>query len=464
MPSHPPVKLTPQAADDLVNLSVELLCDLVRLDTSNPPGNEIIAARYLADRFAAEGLAPQIIEPSAGRGNIIVRLPAGHDPASDPDQAIAGLLLLSHLDVVPAEPASWTWPPFAAEIEDGYIWGRGTIDTKNLTAIEAAVVIMAKRLGVPLRKDIVFAATANEESGGDWGARWLADHQLDLIRAEAAINEGGGVGVHIAGKLLYTLQTAEKAPCPVTITAAGMPGHASTPTEDNPIVTLSRALVAIGSRRLPVHITDTYRQFVETLAKCLPGPMGEAAKCLLDPNLADTMIAQVAGDPGQAATMRAMIRNTATPTVVQAGYKVNVIPGAATAQIDCRLLPGSSPTTLLAELNEVLAAAGLSGTVELSAAEVTAPSMESPFTHPLVETIAATIASRAAGASLVPFMVPGATDGRYLRPKGIPVYGFCPMPPGEEYGRAHGHDERISLAGLRFGAVTLWDIVNAYCG
>ncbi len=461
-----PTPLPPDEAEQLYQLALELLCDLVRLDTTNPPGNEIIAAQYLAERFQAEGLKPEVVEPAPGRGNVVVRLKADGKPAEEAgaEGLPPGLLLLSHLDVVPAEPEHWQVPPFSAEIKDGYVWGRGTLDTKGLTAFEAAVLIWAKRKGVPLARDIVFAATANEESGGGWGAHWLAQNRLDLIAADAAINEGGGVALNLAGRLVYTIQTAEKAPCPVTIRAKGRPGHASVPTDDNAVVQLSRALVAIGSRRLPVHITDTYRQLVTSMAQSIGGVVGAMAKSLLNPKLADTVIDKVAGDPIKAGAMRAMIRNTATPTVVQAGYKINVIPGEATAQIDCRLLPGFGHTEILAELNAVIAEAGLRGAVELEASPVAAPSTESAFDHPLIAHIRAAVERHSPGSPVVPLLISGATDGRHLRPKGIPTYGFSPMLPSEEYNAAHGHNERLSLATVRFAVQMLWDVVTAYCG
>ncbi len=455
-----PFPLTPDQQEQVFQLAVALLGDLVRCDTTNPPGNEIVAAEYLARRFRTEGMEPEVIEPAPGRGNVVVRLTAGAGAHEEPARA---LLLLSHLDVVPAEPERWQVSPFSGEVRDGFIWGRGTLDTKGLTAVEAAVLIWAKRLGIPLQRDIVLAATANEESGGGWGAKWLAENRLDLIAASAAINEGGGVGLDLAGRLAYTVQTAEKAPCPVTVKAEGRPGHASVPTDDNAVVRLSRALVAIGSRRLPIHVTDTYRQFVETLAKSLGGVVGQMAGALLNPSMVDAIIDKMAGDAVKAGAMRAMVRNTATPTVVQAGYKINVIPGEATAQLDCRLLPGFGHTEVLAELNTVLREAGLDGTVKLDAAPLAAPSTESSFDHPIVAHIRAAMETHAPGSPIVPLLVSGATDGRHLRPKGIPTYGFSPMLPTEDYTSAHGHNERISLATVRFGTTVLWDVVTSYC-
>jgi acetylornithine deacetylase/succinyl-diaminopimelate desuccinylase-like protein len=444
--------------DALFQLTLELLRDLVRIDTTNPPGNETLAARYLQDRLASEGIESQLVEPAPGRGNVIARLTGPSTIAGE------GLLLLSHLDVVNAEPDQWQVPPFSGEIADGAIWGRGTLDTKNLTAAETAITIWLRRLGVELRREVILAATADEESGGGYGVRWLAENRLDLVRASAAINEGGGIGAALAGQIAYLVQTAEKAPCPVTVTARGVPGHASTPMDDNAVVTLSRALVAIGSRRLPVHITGTYRGFVDGLGSLLGGIRGVLAQQLLNPSLVDSIIERVAGDdPRRAAGMRAMIRNTATPTMVNAGYRINVIPGQAQAQLDCRVLPGSGSEELLSELRAVLRDAGLADKVEVSAGQLSVPTAESPFDHELVGHMRAAIGRHADGAKVVPFLVPGATDGRFLRPHGIPVYGFMPLLPSEKAEGVHGHNERLSLDSLRFAVKVLWDVISAYC-
>ena len=355
-----PATLDPTEAGELSQLALELLGDLVRCDTTNPPGNEITAARYLHGRLMAEGIAAEIIEPSPGRGNIVARL--GAQAAATTDEP-RDLLLLSHLDVVPAEPEHWTAPPFAGEVRDGFIWGRGTIDTKGLTAVQAAVMIWARRRRLALRRGIALVATADEECGGEHGARYLAAHRPELLRAAAAINEGGGQGVELAGRAVYTVQTAEKAPCPVTVIARGQPGHAAAPTGDNAVVKLSRALVAIGSRRLPARITDTFAEFVAVLATALGSDKAGLIEGLLDPSRADGVIAGLAADEGLAAAWRAMIRDTATPTVVEAGYKINVVPGQATAQVDCRLLPSSTPAGLIGQLKRILAECGLGDAV-----------------------------------------------------------------------------------------------------
>lgn len=453
-----PLALDAAGLDALYQLTLELLQDLVRIDTTNPPGQETLAAQYLARRLEAEGIAASVLEPAPGRGNLIARLDGPGTVRGE------GLLLLSHLDVVGVEPEEWEVPPFSGQVRDGHVWGRGTLDTKNLTALETAIFIWHKRMGIKLRREMVLAATADEESGGAYGVRWMAENRLDLLRASAAINEGGGMGTSLAGRTAYLVQTAEKAPCPVTLTARGEPGHASTPMDDNAVVTLSRALVAVGSRRLPVHITSTYRGFVEGIGSLLGGVRGWMAQGLLNPSLVDSIIARVSGDdPRRAAGMRAMIRNTATPTMVKAGYRINVIPGQAQAQLDGRVLPGSSSDELVAELTTVLREAGLGDKVEVQAQSLQVPAVESPFDHELVRHIQAAIARHAGGAQVVPLLVPGATDARFLRPHGLPVYGFTPLLPSERIEGVHGHNERISLESLRFAVRVLWDVISGYC-
>ncbi len=386
-----PTPLPPDEAEQLYQLALELLCDLVRLDTTNPPGNEIIAAQYLAERFQAEGLKPEVVEPAPGRGNVVVRLKADGKPAEEAgaEGLPPGLLLLSHLDVVPAEPEHWQVPPFSAEIKDGYVWGRGTLDTKGLTAFEAAVLIWAKRKGVPLARDIVFAATANEESGGGWGAHWLAQNRLDLIAADAAINEGGGVALNLAGRLVYTIQTAEKAPCPVTIRAKGRPGHASVPTDDNAVVQLSRALVAIGSRRLPVHITDTYRQLVTSMAQSIGGVVGAMAET-----------SQQAGRHGHRQGGRRPDQGRGDARDDPQHSHTHGRPSGVQDQRDSRRGDRSDRLQIAPRIRAHRdpcraecgrCRAGLRGAVELEASPVAAPSAESAFDHPLIAHIQAAI-------------------------------------------------------------------------
>ncbi|MCL4424254.1 MAG: M20/M25/M40 family metallo-hydrolase, partial [Firmicutes bacterium] len=233
------------------------LSRLIQFDTTNPAGNELPAAHYLAEVLRSEGLEPVVVEPAPGRGSVIARLKGtGEKPP---------LLLLSHLDVVPAVREGWRRDPFGGEVADGEIWGRGALDCKGLTAAWLELVLLLKRTGHPLQRDVIFAATADEEMGGTWGVKWLSENRFDLIQAEYALNEGGGSAFRIGQQTYYTYQTAEKAICWVRLRARGTGGHASIPLPDNALVYLAKAISALGTRRLPVHVTPTTPDFINAL-------------------------------------------------------------------------------------------------------------------------------------------------------------------------------------------------------
>src|SRR5712692_226652 len=256
--------------------SVEVLRGLLRLDTSNPPGNEIIAVNYIADILKREGIASQIFESAPGRGNLVARLKG--DGSQQP------FMLMGHVDVVPVETNQWEHPPFGAELHDGYIYARGALDMKNTVAIELMTFILLKRMGVKLKRDVIFMANADEEAGGIFGAKWMADNHPDLIRAEYGLNEGGGSVVEIMGQKFITCQTGEKGASRFRIRTRGTPGHGSQPHKDNPILHLSDALIRIGEARLPIHVTQTARTYVESIAGHL-GTEGEIWLGLLDPQM-----------------------------------------------------------------------------------------------------------------------------------------------------------------------------------
>jgi acetylornithine deacetylase/succinyl-diaminopimelate desuccinylase-like protein len=446
--------LMPKADLDVKRATAEATAFLQRLlqfDTTNPPGNETACARYIADIFEQEGIKSEVVEPAPGRGSIIARLQGSG--------ARRPLLLLSHLDVVPAVAADWKRPPFGGEIAGGEIWGRGALDTKNLTAIWMAVMLEIKRKSLPLARDVIFAATADEEMGGVWGVKWLVDNRPELIDAEYALNEGGGSAVSLGGQTLFVYQTAEKGICWTGVTARGTAGHASTPHSDNPVVRLAGVLHKIGTSRLPIHVTDTLRLFVERMAAALPPEMGPTMRALLDPDQAEAALA-ILPDGHQANTVRAMSRNTACPTVMRGSDKTNVIPQIATAQIDCRILPGQTPESLLGELREIMGPEGKAGgKIELSL-DRSALATESPPDTPLSEALEKAIERHSPGARVVPFLVPGGTDGRFLRPRGVVCYGFCPTLPGADEGSVHGINERVSIETMDFGVRVLWEAVT----
>jgi acetylornithine deacetylase/succinyl-diaminopimelate desuccinylase-like protein len=432
--------------------TVEHLCRLIRFDTTNPPGNETPAALYLKQVCEREGFEEiQLLEGAPRRGNLIVRLRG--------DGSRPPLLLTAHLDVVPAEPEHWTHSPFAATVADGQVWGRGALDMKHMAAMSLVVLLLARRQRLRLKRDLIFAAVADEEMGGDHGARWLVENHPDLLRAEYALNEMGGMLIPLDGLRCYPIQVAEKGICWLRMRARGQPGHGSTPHGDNAVVRLARAVARIGdSRRMPLHVTPVTASFVRALAAGLPFPKGALLRGLLRPRLAPSILARL--PPDRAAFFRALLANTVAPTRLQAGVKVNVIPAEAEAELDCRLLPGQAPADAV---REVRALVGPEVELEtLRASQGVAFDSDTELFHLLAQKLRA----HDPAALPVPFMVTGATDARWLARLGITVYGFTPghLPVGVPLTRlAHGHDERIPVASLHFGVRVLYDVVKTFC-
>lgn len=431
---------------------VETLRDLIRFDTTNPPGNEKPCVEYIRDRLAAEGIEPRLLESAPGRGNLVARLRG--------DGSERPLLLLSHVDVVPVEAERWSCAPFDAEIVDDCVWGRGTLDTKSLTAIEIGLVLLLKRLGLPLKRDIILAATADEEAGGTHGVGWLVENHFDLLDAEYAINEGGGIGMKMGDRWLFTCQTAEKGVCRMSLRARGEPGHASTPSGETAVSKLAAAVHRLTQSQLPHHRVATVEAFVHAVSRAVPPPMDQAVLGLLDPATEPSVVGLLP-DKNLAALFRASLHNTAVPTILRAGEKVNVIPSVAEAQVDCRILPGQTSEDAVAEVRALVG-----DEVEIEVVQYW-PGTESAYETPLFDIIQQVMGEFEPGSSVVPFMVTGATDGRFLARKGVKVYGFQPLKimPGEPslFELAHGHNERISLGNLELGTQALWEIVKRFC-
>ncbi len=431
--------------------TIGYLGDLIRFNTTNPPGNETPAALYLAERLRAAGVEAEVVEPAPGRGSVVARLRASGTAPED------GLLLLSHLDVVTAEAAKWSRDPFGGELVDGEVWGRGALDTKYLTALWLTLFLKIHREGLPLGRDLVFAATADEEMGGTMGVGWLVENRPELLRAGWCLNEGGGFALTLGGRTYYPFQAGEKSPCWLTLRVRGKPGHASIPTGDNAVVRLAEAVAKVGRARLPFHLCQTARLFIEGVADGQPEPFAGVVRGLLDPECAPAMLSRL--PEGHLADMLgAMLRNTATPTVLRAGEKTNVIPSVAEAQVDCRILPGQTPESLRQELEPVLA--DCPG-VEVELGMRGAPT-ESPVDTPLARSIGRAVTRHAPDARAIPFLVPGATDSRFLRPRGTVAYGFGPTLPDADISTVHGHDERISVRSLEFALKVLWDVLDDF--
>jgi acetylornithine deacetylase/succinyl-diaminopimelate desuccinylase-like protein len=406
---------------------------------------------YIAAVLKREGIEPLVLESAPGRGNLVARL-AG-------DGSLPPLLLMGHVDVVLAEADKWQRPPFAGELVDGVVWGRGATDMKQMVAMEMMTLLLLKRRGARLRRDVILMASADEESGGALGAGWIAYHYPELIRAEYAINEGGATCIELEGKSFFVCSTAEKGAARFTLRGRGQTGHASQPHRQNAILPLARALVRLIETPLPVRLTRTACAHVEALAQEVSPPLAAKLRALLDPATCDQALAALPMAEPARLRLNAALRNTAVPTVLRAGARINVIPAEAECRVDCRILPG---TTLADIAGEVRAVVG--DEVEIDFGTLHAP-LEADPASPLFTTIGQVIQEQA-GARLVPGLVTGGTDAKRVAPLGTKVYGFVPMryEGPSMAGLAHNHDERVSVANLEFGTRVLYSVVERFCG
>jgi acetylornithine deacetylase/succinyl-diaminopimelate desuccinylase-like protein len=434
-----------------------LLQALLRIDTTNPPGNEKAAAQELRRHLEQDGLGCVVIEPEPGRGNLICRLRSGtEEPA---------LLLATHLDVVPAgDPGRWTHPPFGGVLADGQIWGRGAVDMKNMVAMSAMVMKLLSRREVKLRRDIIFAAVADEEAGCTLGSRFLVEQHPEHVRAGFALGEVGGFPISVGGARLCLVQTAEKGNAWLRLTARGPTGHGSMPTPDSAVLRLCRALTLIGSGALPQHNTPVVEAFVATLADALPKPNRWVLPQILNRYLSPVIIDRLIKDRSQARNFHALLHNTASPTMLAAGEAINVIPGEAEARIDGRTVPGQSARDLVRELQQLVGDPDLQWEVAQEAPGI----MNHPPDSELWDCIRAVVGQRDPSLTVTPYMIPGFTDGKYFSQLGTRWYGFSPLRLDLDAGPAfgdlfHGLDERLPEDGFHWGLGVLWDVVNRFC-
>ncbi len=429
----------------------EMLTALLRMDTTNPPGAERQAADYLAGKLREVGLDPTMLEPEPGRANLVTRLRGtGKAPP---------LLLAAHLDVVEADPERWKHPPFSAAEAEGCLWGRGAVDMKNHAAMSAAILRKLARDGARLGRDVIFAAVADEEAGCDFGSRYLVEQHPELVRAEYAIGEVGGFTMHLAGTAFYPIQVAEKGLCWVRAKFTGEPGHGSMPRADSAVIRLGEGIAALGRARMPVHPTKYVKDFLDAIAARQPAVARPLLKLLGRPELI-ARIVRLVPDLSIARSMGALLTNTASPTVARAGNKTNVIPGEATLEIDGRLIPGQTDEDFLRELRAVLG-----DDVELEVMKSAPPTVTEPVESPLFESIRRQINAREPDAVVVPYMIPGFTDGKYFSQLGARWYGFAPIKIEKGSGirfadMFHGNDERIPIAGLHWGTEVLDAVVR----
>ena len=434
----------------LADESLEHLRSLLRFDTSNPPGKEMAAARYLAQILEREGFSPELIESAPGRGNVVARLKGNSSERP--------LLLLSHLDVVPAEAEHWSHDPFAAEIHEGYLYGRGAVDMKHMTAMSLMCILGLKRSAKRLERDLIFAAVADEESGGEFGAAYLVEKHPDLLDAEFALCEVGGFRTEIKGRTYYPVQVAERGAAWCRARFHGQSGHASVPDSDSAPHKMARALVRLGKKGMPLHVTETVRHFVEQVAARQKTHVRLALKALLNPMTHKKALALL--DPEQARLFAAQLHNTASPTQIRSGALTNVIPSSAEVDLDGRVLPGQTWESFRDELAKVLGE-----DVELECLKWMEPLTYS-YDTPLFDLIRRVIVEREPDAEVVPYLLTGLTDAKHLDKLGVITYGFAPMnnEKTEQIARlAHGHNERIGVEAFRWGQEVLYDVVERFC-
>ena len=422
---------------------------LIRCDTTNPPGNELPLVQQLVGLLEQEGIEARAFESESLRGNLVARLRGNGSERP--------LLLLSHLDVVPAEPSQWSHPPFAAEIANGMVYGRGAIDSKLTTAVEMQVLLMCKRLGLPLKRDLVLVAAADEEMGATYGVRWLADNYPEVFDAEYGINEAGGFAVLVDGRPLYTCQIGEKGGPALDLVAHGRPGHSSVPHEDNALFHLGEILKRLAAAKMPHRVTASARAFFEAAAAAQRRPeVGELLLQVLDPECCDAALAQLPVNEPTRLMFDAMVRNTCAPTLLKAGVKRNVIPSTATAMLSGRTLPGVTEEEFISEVR------GLVGDEVEFRLDSFASGREEPHETPLFEALVAGMAKYDPDGIVVPYMVTGGTDVRWLEAFDAKIYGFIPLRYEEGmdfFDLCHGHDERVSTANVELGVQVLFDAV-----
>lgn len=468
---RPSAALSAEAWTDAHDHLVGFLRDLIRIPSinpPNPPGPELDAANRIAAELRSFGLDPEVLEPSPGRGSVVCRL-RGDGTGGDP------LLILSHLDVVPAGSDGWTHGPFAADVADGYVWGRGAVDMKAMVALSVGVMrlLAARSTGagldpardpIPgLRRDVLFACTADEENGGWEGAGWIVDNRPELVRAAVAFSEAGGVSADAAGRRFYPILVAEKGHEVYRIRIHGTQGHGSLPRDDNAAVLAAEVVRRLATPGEP-RITPVVRRLLHEVGAAL----GDEQRRLLDaatgddPRRAERAIGALC-DPVHARILRAIVRDTFSPDVIHAGSKYNIIPGDATVEVDIRTLPGTTPDDIREELHARLG--DLVSVCELEQLH-SAISFETPVDE-AYELLADTIRAADPDGIPVPMLAPFATDGKHLVRLGIRVYGFSPLrqAPGEGFlDNFHSIDERVGLEALRWGLPVLYDATARFCG
>ncbi len=424
-----------QAAPDFMQAqteAVKFLGDLVKIDTSNPPGNETRAAEYIKGVLAAEGIPAQVFESAPGRGNVVARLKGNGKKKP--------LLLMGHLDVVGVERDKWTVDPFAATIKDGYLYGRGSIDDKSMDAANLEVFLLLHRMKVPLDRDVILLAEAGEEGTTQFGIDFMVAKHWDEIACEYALNEGGDV-VEENGKIQYVaVSTTQKVPRGFSLVARGTSGHGSAPRVDNAIAHLAAAVDKTARWEAPMRLNETTRRFFQQMAKISAPERAQLYAHLEDPAVQQKLHQT---EP----SYYSMLRTSLVPTIIKGGFRSNVIPAEAEARFDVRALPDENMDALKAELDRLINDSAITfvDAENVNQRPATPPSgLETDGFHALERAQQKVFP----GVPTIPIMQVGATDSAQLRAKGVQAYDIGTVMSADDLKRVHGNDERIQIAGF----------------
>ncbi len=440
----------------------EFLQQLIRIDTTNPPGNEAAAIKFLADHCRSFGLDPVIVGAQEERPNLVAKFSAA------PENRTGRPLILScHVDTVPADPERWIHSPWSGHDDGTCIWGRGAVDMKGFATMALFTLGKLISSGIPINRDVIFVAVSDEEAGTRLGSKWLVEERSDLLggNPEYVINEVGGFSVHQKGRIFYPVQVAEKGVAWLRLTVTGDPGHSSLPSKDNAVRRLARAIELIGRARLPWHPGDDARRFISGFAT----PQGRLAlsvsQLLFHPWLGPRILPLLVGNASRRTAIEALLRNTANPTCLQGSGSINMIPGSVSVDIDGRLAPGQSSEDLIRELHSAIRPE-LGDCYDLSVLQESESVTFSTDT-PLYHEIERTLQQADPGCHVLPAIIPGFTDSRNYARLGAQCYGFYPLQLSADLDFAslfHGDNERIPIAGFHWGMETLTSMLIRFLG
>ena len=424
--------------------AIRWLQEFVRIDTVNPPGNESRAVDFLGAILTREGIPWQSAESAEGRGNLWARLEGGDKPA---------LILLQHTDVVPADPKYWTTDPLSGDIRDGYLWGRGTLDMKGTGISQLSSFIRLHRAGLPLNRDVVLVATADEEAGGYFGAGWMLEHHPEVFEgAGILLNEGDG-GTERDGRITFSVEVTQKVPVWLRLTSVDTPGHGSMPNPTSSVTRIVEALNRLRQHQFPARIIEPVDAMFKGLAENLEGEWATAyrdmSRSIEEPGFLDRL-------QRHSPFLHALTRDTCSLTRMSASNKINVVPPEAWAEIDCRMLPDRPAEAFVRDVRELIDGTG----VEIEVLMAFTPAV-SPTDNELYRAIEAIMAEHYPGARVFPAVSTGFTDSHFTRDAGIDSYGFDPLVTAEsEWSRIHGNDERIHLDNFRRGLRDMFAIIS----